>query len=311
MYPMDFEEFLWANGIGEDVITHIQESFLHRESLNEGIHNKMLNLMRKYLLVGGLPAAVDSFVKETNIARVRQIHADIHDLYLNDAAKYEKDSGRKLKIQRIYNMVPSTMENRKKRVVAKDIEDKVGKRMENYQDEFDYLSASGIAIECKAISKPSYPLPLNMGKNLLKLYMNDVGMLTALLYRNNIKAVMDDIRSANLGSVYETFVAQELSAHGLGCFYYDNKKHGEVDFLIDDNENLTTIPIVVKSGRDYSIHSALNHFMTMEEYNINQSYVFSNERTVSTKDGITYMPIYNVMFLQSSVADTSFEKYDQ
>ena len=215
MYPMDFEEFLWANGIGEDVITHIQESFLHRESLNEGIHNKMLNLMRKYLLVGGLPAAVDSFVKETNIARVRQIHADIHDLYLNDAAKYEKDSGRKLKIQRIYNMVPSTMENRKKRVVAKDIEDKVGKRMENYQDEFDYLSASGIAIECKAISKPSYPLPLNMGKNLLKLYMNDVGMLTALLYRNNIKAVMDDIRSVNLGSVYETFVAQELSAHAL------------------------------------------------------------------------------------------------
>lgn len=311
MYPMDFEEFLWANGIGEDVITHIQESFLHRESLNEGIHNKMLNLMRKYLLVGGLPAAVDSFVKETNIARVRQIHADIHDLYLNDAAKYEKDSGRKLKIQRIYNMVPSTMENRKKRVVAKDIEDKVGKRMENYQDEFDYLSASGIAIECKAISKPSYPLPLNMGKNLLKLYMNDVGMLTALLYRNNIKAVMDDIRSVNLGSVYETFVAQELSAHGLGCFYYDNKKHGEVDFLIDDNENLTTIPIEVKSGRDYSIHSALNHFMAMEEYNISHSYVFSNERTVSTKDGITYMPIYYVMFLQSSVEDTSFEKYDQ
>ena len=298
MYPLDFEEFLWANGVGELVIDEMREAFEKGETLNEGIHNRIMNLLRKYLLVGGLPDAVNTFVAEQNIMAIRQIHSDIHDLYLNDAAKYEKESNKKLKIQRIYNMVPSLMENKKKRVVAKDVEDKKGKRMTNYEDEFEYLIASGITLECKAISQPTYPLNQNEGKNLLKLYMNDVGMLTALLYRNNIKAIMDDECSVNLGAVYESFVAQELTAHGNECYYYDNKKNGEVDYLIDDPSNLTTMPIEVKSGKDYNVHSALDKFIEIKDYNINKAYVVSNEYRVFTDGVITYMPIYNVMFLQ-------------
>ena len=298
MYPLDFEEFLWANGVGELVIDEMREAFEKGETLNEGIHNRIMNLLRKYLLVGGLPDAVNTFVAEQNIMAIRQIHSDIHDLYLNDAAKYEKESNKKLKIQRIYNMVPSLMENKKKRVVAKDVEDKKGKRMTDYEDEFEYLIASGITLECKAISQPTYPLNQNEGKNLLKLYMNDVGMLTALLYRNNIKAIMDDECSVNLGAVYESFVAQELTAHGNECYYYDNKKNGEVDYLIDDPSNLTTMPIEVKSGKDYNVHSALDKFIEIKDYNINKAYVVSNEYRVFTDGVITYMPIYNVMFLQ-------------
>ena len=298
MYPLDFEEFLWANGVGELVIDEMREAFEKGETLNEGIHNRIMNLLRKYLLVGGLPDAVNTFVAEQNIMAIRQIHSDIHDLYLNDAAKYEKESNKKLKIQRIYNMVPSLMENKKKRVVAKDVEDKKGKRMTDYEDEFEYLIASGITLECKAISQPTYPLNQNEGKNLLKLYMNDVGMLTALLYRNNIKAIMDDECCVNLGAVYESFVAQELTAHGNECYYYDNKKNGEVDYLIDDPSNLTTMPIEVKSGKDYNVHSALDKFIEIKDYNINKAYVVSNEYRVFTDGVITYMPIYNVMFLQ-------------
>lgn len=296
MYPMDFEEFLWANGVGEMVVDEMRRSFNKRESLQEGLHKKMMDLLRKYLLVGGLPDAVNNFVSEQNIMAIRQIHSDIHDLYLNDAAKYEQESGKKLKIQRIYNMVPSFMENKKKRVVAKEIEEKSGKRMTDYSDEFEYLVASGIAIECKAISQPTYPLIQNEGKNLLKLYMNDVGMLSASLYRNNIKAIMDDECSVNLGSVYETLVAQELNAHGNGCFYYDNKKAGEVDFLVDDFTNLSTMPIEVKSGKDYKTHSALDYFLENKNYDIHQAYVLSNERRVFVESSITHLPIYYVMF---------------
>lgn len=298
MYPLDFEEFLWANGVGDLAIDGMREAFMRHESLNEGLHNRMMDLLRKYLLVGGLPDAVNAFVTEQNIIAVRQVHDDVHDLYLNDAAKYESASARKLKVQRIYSMVPSFMENRKKRVVAKDIEDIKGRRMNDYEEEFEYLVASGITIECKAISQPTYPLSQNEGKNLLKLYMNDVGMLTALLYRNNIKAVMEDVNSINLGAVYETFVAQELSAHGNGCFYYDNKRNGEVDYLIDDPHNLSTTPIEVKSGKDYRKHSALDRFLAVGDYHIHDAFVLSNERTVYSEGSITYMPIYNAMFFK-------------
>lgn len=297
MYPLDFEEFLWANGVGDFAIDAMREAFEKGEALSDGLHGKMMNMLRKYLLVGGLPDAVNIFSNEQNIVSIRQVHSDIHDLYLNDAAKYEEASGRKLRIQRIYNMLPSLMENRKKRVVAKDVEEKKGKRMGDYEDEFEYLVASGITIECKAISQPTYPLNQNEGKNLLKLYMNDVGMLSALLYRNNIRAIMDDECGVNLGAMYETFVAQELWAHGNGCYYYDNKKNGEVDFLVDDSQHLTTIPIEVKSGKDYKLHSALNHFLEVKDYNIHQAYVLSNEGRVFTEAGVTYIPIYYVMFL--------------
>lgn len=205
-------------------------------------------------------------------------------------------------------MVPSQLENKKKRVVIKDIENKSWKISENYLEEFDYLISAGVSLEVKAISKPLYPLTENSGKKLLKLYLNDVGLLSAIYYRNNIKAVMDNIRSINLGSVYETVVAQELKAHGYDLYYYDNKKNGEVDFLIDDTDNLSNIPIEVKSGKDYSVHSALKRFLSLEEYNIKRAYVLSNEREVYTKAGITYIPIYYVMFFEN--ASTTVGSFD-
>jgi predicted AAA+ superfamily ATPase len=134
---------------------------------------------------------------------------------------------------------------------------------------------------------------------LLKLYLNDVGILSGLFYRNNISAIMSDDKSVNLGSVYETVVAQELKAHGYNLYYYDNKKNGEVDYLIDDVDNLSNIPIEVKSGKDYTVHSALNKFLTNDEYNVKRAYVLSNEQKVYTKNGITYIPIYYVMFFQN------------
>lgn len=295
MYPLDFEEFIIANGFGNYAIEAIRNKFLANESLDEGIHNRMISLFKNYLLVGGMPQAVNVFIATNNIMKVREVHTSIHELYGIDAAKYDKEN--RLKIQRIYSLIPSFLENKKKRVVIKDIEDIKGKRFDNYRDEFDYLIQAGVALEVKAISNPIFPLIESAAKNLLKLYFNDIGLLTNILYRNNIMAVLNEENSVNLGSVYESVVAQELKAHNKNLFYYDNKNKGEVDYLIDDYDNLSVLPIEVKSGKDYYVHTALNHFVSNEDYRINKAIVLSNERNVIVKDKIFYMPIYYSMFL--------------
>ena len=299
MYPLDFEEYLIACGVGREFIDAMRMRYELRKPLPDAMHLKMMNLLRKYLLCGGLPDAVNTFIEEQNIVKVREIQRQIKHLYQVDASRYEDIRGR-LKIQRIYEMIPSNLENKKKRVVAKNVEGITGKRMADYQDEFDYLISSGIALEVKAVSKPAYPLLQNSGKNLLKLYMNDVGLFTATLYNNNIQPVMNDAASVNLGAVYETLVAQELKAHGLKLFYFDSKKSGEVDYIIDDSRHLSVMPIEVKSGRDYKTHSALCNLLSVEEYGIKNAFVLSNEQKVWTERGITYMPIYYVMFLGGS-----------
>lgn len=297
MFPLDFEEFLYANGMNEVVISSLQKKFERLEALDEPMHNKMMDLFRKYLLVGGLPDAVNSYLEEKNIQSVREIQSEIHDYYAADASKY--DTEKKLKIRRIYDLIPSNMENKKKRVVAQSIENKRGKTFNDYSDEFEYLISAGIALNVQAISNPSFPLIESTGKNLLKLYLNDVGILTGILYGNNIRAVLEDQKSINLGSVYETVVASELIAHGYKLFYYDNRTKGEVDYLIDDYDSLSTVPIEVKSGKDYRVHSALNAFVQNEDYHIKKAFVVSNERTVSQEGKITYIPIYYIMFFKA------------
>lgn len=297
MFPLDFEEFLYANGMNEMTISAMRKNFERMEALPEAMHHKMMDYFRKYLLVGGLPDAVNSYLSDHNIQFVREIQSEIHDYYATDASKYDED--KKLKIRRIYDLIPSNMENKKKRVVAQSIENKRGKTFHDYQDEFEYLISAGIALPVQAISNPVFPLIESTGKNLLKLYLNDVGILTGILYGSNIRAVLDDVPSINLGSVYESVVASELIAHGYKLFYYDNRSKGEVDYLIDDYASLSAVPIEVKSGKDYTVHSALNAFVQNEDYHIQKAFVVSNERTVSKKGKIHYIPIYDIMFFQN------------
>lgn len=307
MFPLDFEEFLIANGVGELALGEMKRCFLERRSLDEAMHNKIMDFFKKYLLVGGLPDAVNIFIERHNLVPIRSAHTNIRNLYKRDASKYEEDSNKKLKVQRIYDMIPSNLENKKKRVVAKDIEDKKGKRIADYQEEFEYLTAAGVALEVIAISNPVYPLSESSTRNLLKLYLNDVGLLTGILYRNNILPVMNTECGINLGSVYENVVAQELKAHGFSLHYYDNKKNGEVDFLVDDTDALQVLPIEVKSGKDYWIHTALDRFLANKDYDVNSAIVLSNEKEVYIKNGVTYLPVYFVMFMEPSQSDSATE----
>ena len=121
--------------------------------------------------------------------------------------------------------------------------------------------------------------------------------MTDVLYGSNIRAILDDETGINLGSVYESVVAQELAAHGYKLFYYDNRSKGEVDYLIDDYDSLSAIPIEVKSGKDYTVHSALSTFIKNDDYHVKKAFVLSNTREITTNGKITYLPIYDVMFL--------------
>lgn len=297
MYPLDFEEFLWATGVGKEWIENIRNCFLREETLDEHTHHILLKRFQYYLLVGGLPEAVNKYLEDRNMVRVRQTHRDIHNLYRIDASQYDEEH--KLMIRRIYDLIPSNLENKKKRVVYKNIENKKGKKFSDYANEFEYLTNSGVALEVSAISNPRFPLAESEQKRLVKLYLNDVGLLTNLLYELNVNAVLQDIRSINLGTVYESAVAQELTAHGFRLHYYDNKQKGEVDFLIDIYTHLKVLPIEVKSGKDYTEHSALTKFLDTPDYGIDHAIVFSNERKITKKKGITYLPIYYCMFLQN------------
>lgn len=304
MYPLDFEEFLLAMGCGQNTIDGVRRSFENRQSLNDSMHNYMLQQFKLYLLVGGMPDAINKFLENRNITQVRNIQRDIHTLYRIDASQYDEE--KKLVIRNIYDLIPSNMENKKKRIIVKNIEGKSGhKQYSDYAEEFEYLTNSGVVLQVRAISNPKFPLLESESKNLLKLYLSDVGLLTNLLFGTNVNAVLGDVLSINLGSVYESVVAQELHAHGFQLHYYDNKQRGEVDFLIDDYDSLTVLPIEVKSGKDYKVHSALDRFIATPDYHISRAVVLSNEQKVYDDKGITYMPVYYVMFFKNlSVADS-------
>ncbi|MDE6521815.1 MAG: AAA family ATPase [Muribaculaceae bacterium] len=297
MYPLDFEEFMIANNIGQAVIDLLRESFHNLNTISEGIHDRIMDLYKRYLLVGGLPEAVNKYLGSHDLIQVRAIQQTISDLYKIDAAKYDKEHS--LKIGRIYSLIPSNMENKKKRIIYKEIENIKGKRASDYEEEVEYLISSGTALGVSAISNPRFPLAETEHKNLIKLYFNDPGLLTAALYRANPAPVLLTECGINLGSVYECAVACQLAANENKLFYYDNRNRGEVDFLYDDYDSLSVVPIEVKSGKDYKRHVAITRFVSNPEYGIEQGYVLSNSRIVESDGKIHYVPIYFSLFFDN------------
>ena len=298
MYPLDFEEFLLANGVKDNVISDMKNKYENNEAIDIGLHKIIMNYFKKYLIVGGLPQAVNTFLINGNVSKVRDVQREIQNYYKIDASQYDLEN--KLKIRRIYDLIPSYLENKKKRVVIKDIDDKK-KRTSDYKEEFDYLINSGISLEVKAISNPVYPIITSINSNLLKLYYKEVGLITYKYFEKNINAIMNDNLSVNLGNVYETVVATELKSHIGNLFYYDNRVKGEVDFLVNDYKNLSVLPIEVKSGKDYKVHNSLSKFMI--NYNIKKGIVLSNEREVMIENNVVYMPIYYAMFINNENED--------
>ncbi|MCQ2794172.1 MAG: AAA family ATPase [Bacilli bacterium] len=290
MYPMDFEEFLIANSVNKDTIGYLKLCYQQFKPVDSDIHRQIMNIFNKYLVVGGLPKAVKEYVETNNIDKVRDAQRDVDKGYLMDVAKY--NYAEKLLIDDIYELIPSELNAKNKRFIIKSLDKKA--RYYTYESSLVWLKNSAIGLFTYTVDEPVYPLRASVKRQLFKLFLCDTGLLVYKLTKNTAAKILTGHININYGSIYESIVAQELTAHEIPLYYYNNKKHGEVDFLIEDNDQI--IPIEVKSGKDYDRHVALNQLMNIENYHINKAYVLYNGNG-EIKGKKIYMPIYFVMFI--------------
>ena len=294
MYPLDLEEFAKALGVGEEVMGHLKECYENQSPVDEFIHKKMLELVTLYMIVGGMPSAVQKYLDTNNLRSVLNEQRDIIRTYKRDITKYEKE--RKLQIEEIYNLIPAELNAKNKRFVLKELSEKA--RFARYESGFLWLKDACVAIPTYNIEAPIIPLLLNKQRNLFKLFLNDVGLLAAM-YGGDIQVRLLSSLNVNYGAAFENLVAQELYAHGFATdhdlFYFNSKKQGELDFVVEYQGEV--LPIEVKSGKAYERHRALSNIMDNVEYAIPKAFVFCQEN-IQVKNRLVYLPIYMLMFLQ-------------
>ena len=292
MFPLDFEEFLKASSVNEDVIEHLSRSFVERKPVGDLIHGKVMKHFRRYLVVGGMPDAVREYIESGDINKVTIIQQNIRNLYKLDFTKYEAQD-KKLMIISIYETMPSQLLKQNRRFNYSDIQK--GLRFEKMESSFLWLVSAGVVIAVYNATEPRISLRQNQKSSLLKLYASDVGLLTSG-YGNALRTkILVDDDKINLGGIYENAVAQELYVHGFQAYFYNSHKNGELDFIIEKGNEV--IPIEVKSGKDYYVHSAISKAVSNTEYDIETAYIFTNY-DVKTDGKMVYMPVYMSMFIK-------------
>lgn len=310
MYPLDFEEFAYANGLNKKVIDAIRKSFENKTPVDNFLHERLLSLFELYLIVGGMPAAVAIYLETKNLRKVAEEQTAILALYKHDISKYDKND--KLYLNEIFDLIPSELNAKNKRFILKNLNENA--KFSKYNNSFLWLKNAGVALPAHIADEPKMPLLLSKSSNLFKLFSNDVGLL-ASQYGNGIQLkILQHETSMNFGSIYENIAAQELLAHGHTLYYFNSKKLGELDFLIETEGNV--IPIEIKSGKDYYRHSAMDNVLKHPEFDIPQGYVFCNGN-VEVVGKVVYYPIYMLMFLQKEtlpdeiIFDTDFSDLNQ
>ena len=296
MYPMDFEEFLWANRISERTISYLKERFEKREPVDEIIHKQMMDVFNVYLAVGGMPKAVTTFLSSKNITKVNMALRDIDEGYRADIAKYKKDQ--KFLIQEIYDLIPSELNAQNKRFILKDLNEKA--RYYRYEPSLVWLKNSGVGLFVFNVDNPIPPLKGSKERTLFKLFLCDTGLLSYKLFNGHQAILLNGDAHLNFGSIYESIAAQELNSHNFSLFYNNDKKRGEIDFLIEKGGKV--IPIEIKSGKDYKRHRALTSLLNNDTFGYEYGYVFYNGN-VEIQDKTIYMPIYMIAFLENLEED--------
>ena len=292
MYPMDFEEFLQIFSVDETIINNLRNCFLTKTKVDEIIHNKIMEMFNIYMIIGGMPAAVERYRNTENIDEVMEEHRAIIEQYKLDFTQYEEEN-RKLIITHIYELIPAELNEKNKRFMIADINKNL--RYERISDSFVWLWKSGVALGVFNTTEPTIPLMLNEKSALFKLFISDVGLLTTIYGKFCKLKIVNKESDINKGAVFENVVAQELHAHGYPLYYYNSKKLGEIDFIVEQNGK--SLPIEVKSGKAYNKHSALNNLLDVKEYGIEGAFIFTNDN-VKIEGKFNYLPIYMVMFLR-------------
>lgn len=303
MYPLDFEEFISGVGINDKIIDSLRMAWEGCTPVDDFVHNKIMELFRLYLIVGGMPAAVSKYLESNNLQEVLAVQQDIIRLYKRDIAQY--DPNNKLYIEEIFNLIPPELNAKNKRFILKRLNENA--KFERYQNSFLWLKNAGVALPVYNVEEPKMPLLLARSRNLFKLFQNDVGLLAAQYAEGIQLRIIKGDKDINFGSIYENAVAQELAAHGIDTYYYNNKQRGELDFVIEIGGKV--LPIEVKSGKDYEQHRALSNIMECKEYDLPQAVVFNNDN-LKIVGKLIYAPIYMVMFLEKSNDAPAYYKVD-
>lgn len=304
MFPLDFEEFLYANSVHEELYFELQSCYLKQEAVQPYIHERMLELFRRYLTVGGMPAAVNEYINSGNMNEVMKIQKNIITQYKRDFTKYESVD-KKLFLSNIYDTIPAQLLKQNRRFIFSDIDKKL--KYERMENSFLWLTNAGAAIPVFNAASPTAPLKQSEKSNLFKLYLSDVGLLTALYGSSAKLKLLTNDTTLNRGGIYENAVAQELHAHGFPMHYYNSRKFGELDFVLERTG--TVLPIEIKSGKTYYVHSAVNNVVNSADLNIGEAYVFA-DCNVKKMGRITYLPIYMVAFINSEVKLPTLKQID-
>ena len=293
MFPLDLEEFISCIGINEKIIAKLRQAWNERIPIDEIIHSKLMELFRLYLIVGGMPASVNEYIKTNNLQNVLSVQRDIINLYKRDIAQY--DYNNKLYIEEIFDLIPPELNTKNKRFILKNLNE--GAKFERFKNSFLWLKNAGVALPVYNVEEPKVPLLLARSRSLFKLFQSDIGLLAAQYSEGISMRIIKGDKDINFGSIYENAVAQELVAHGITPYYYNNKKRGELDFVIEINGKV--LPIEVKSGKNYETHRALANIMDCPSYDLPEAIVFNNEN-LKVSGKIIYAPIYMIMFIEKS-----------
>lgn len=303
MFPLDFEEFISCIGINDTVIGSLREAWTSRTAVDEFVHGKIMELFRLYLVVGGMPAAVSKYIESNNLQEVLAVQQEIIRLYKRDITRYDPDN--KLYIEEIFNLIPSELNARNKRFILKRLNEHA--KFDRVENSFLWLTDAGVALPVYNVEEPKMPLLLARSRNLFKLFQNDIGLLASQYAEGIQMRIIKGDKDINFGSVYENAVAQELVAHGIVPYYYNNKKRGELDFVVELDGKV--LPIEVKSGKDYETHRALSNIMACGEYDLPEAVVFNNDNLHVVSD-IVYAPVYMAMFLEKNNVALVYYKVD-
>lgn len=296
MYPLDFFEFCKANKVTASVFENLKTCYNETKPVDTLIHEKMMDLFRLYLIVGGMPAAVEAYINTNNLKEVLRIQQNIIQLYYKDIAKYDKEN--KLYLNEIFALIPSELNNKNKRFIMKNLNENF--RFSRYENSFIWLKEAGVALPTYCVREPEIPLMLSKSTNLFKLFLSDVGLLASMYVDGLQLKILNKEKDVNFGAVYENAAAQELKAHGFELYYFNSKKQGELDFVIEYRGNV--LPLEIKSGKAYTRHNALDSVLGDEKYAIPQAMVFCNEN-VSVNGKVEYLPIYMIGFLEKKTPE--------
>lgn len=296
MFPLTFREFALNLGLNSSILENLETSFKEKKPVDDFIHKKMMELFRVYLVVGGMPAAVNRYIETNNLNEVIDIQNQIVNLYKKDITQYDKNN--KLAIAQIFELIAPQLNSQNKRFIIKDI--KSGVKFDKYENSFLWLKDAGFALPVYNVETPKIPLKLSKSRSLFKLFMSDVGLLASEYSQGIQLKIISGDDKLNYGAIFENYIAQELTACEHDLYYYNNKKRGELDFLIEyDGE---VLPIEVKSGKDYKVHRALSNIMDCGEFNLNRALIFNNSN-LKVEGKLTYAPIYMAMFLKQEIKD--------